>query len=181
MIIVALVFSVPYLGVQLRASGFLFNVLTDGLLSIEVGMWVLSAVVFIYVASGGLRAVAYVDTLQCILLAAGIVIIGVIAVNARRRLGRRCRTTSRRSPRPTTKLHPGRLQPLHRDPGRDPVRLRRPLGRGRRLDRHHGLTYMFALMGIQSAPAFSMWAFSNHNPAPFAPQQVWALVVRRSA
>ena len=36
------------------------------------------------------------------------------------------------------------------------------------------LTYMFALMGIQSAPAFSMWAFSNHNPKPFAPQQVWA-------
>jgi hypothetical protein len=36
------------------------------------------------------------------------------------------------------------------------------------------LTYMFALMGIQSSPAFSMWAFSNHDPAPFAPQQVWA-------
>ena len=29
-VIVALVFSVPYLGVQLRASGFLFNVLTTG-------------------------------------------------------------------------------------------------------------------------------------------------------
>ncbi|HEX6144853.1 MAG TPA: hypothetical protein VFZ01_19210, partial [Geminicoccaceae bacterium] len=26
----------------------------------------------------------------------------------------------------------------------------------------------------QSAPAFSMWAFSNHDPKPFAPQQVWA-------
>jgi hypothetical protein len=33
---------------------------------------------------------------------------------------------------------------------------------------------MFALMGIHSAPAFSMWAFSNHSPRPFAPQQVWA-------
>ncbi|MCG8545203.1 MAG: sodium:solute symporter family protein, partial [Alphaproteobacteria bacterium] len=33
---------------------------------------------------------------------------------------------------------------------------------------------MFALMGIQSAPAFSMWAFSNTDPKPFAPQQVWA-------
>jgi Na+/proline symporter len=33
---------------------------------------------------------------------------------------------------------------------------------------------MFALMGIQSSPAFSMWAFSNHDPSPFAPQQVWA-------
>ena len=69
-VLVALVFSVPYLGVQLRASGFLFNVLTDGLLSVDVGMWLLVAVVFIYVASGGLRAVAYVDTLQCVLLPA---------------------------------------------------------------------------------------------------------------
>jgi hypothetical protein len=29
-------------------------------------------------------------------------------------------------------------------------------------------------MGIQSAPAFSMWSFANTNPRPFAPQQVWA-------
>jgi len=36
------------------------------------------------------------------------------------------------------------------------------------------LTYMFALMGIHSAPAFTMWSFSNSNPRPFAPQQVWA-------
>ena len=28
-VLVALVFSVPYLGIQLRASGFLFQVLTD--------------------------------------------------------------------------------------------------------------------------------------------------------
>ena len=36
------------------------------------------------------------------------------------------------------------------------------------------LTYMFALMGIQSAPAFTMWSFSNKSVEPFAPQQVWA-------
>ena len=67
-VVVALFFSIPYLlGVQLTvegASGFLFNVLTDGMLGVNVGMWLLSIVVFIYVASGGLRAVAYVDTLQ---------------------------------------------------------------------------------------------------------------------
>ena len=79
-VLVALVFSVPYLGIQLRASGFLFNVLTDGLLSVNVGMWLLSAVVFIYDASGGLRAVAYVDTMQCILLAGGIIVIGTIGL-----------------------------------------------------------------------------------------------------
>jgi len=41
--------------------------LTDGMLGVNVGMWLLSIVVFIYVASGGLRVVAYVDTLQCIM------------------------------------------------------------------------------------------------------------------
>lgn len=56
-VVVALFFSVPYLGLQLRASGFLFNVLTDGYLAINTGMWVLSIIVFLYVASGGLRAV----------------------------------------------------------------------------------------------------------------------------
>ena len=80
-VVVALFFSIPYLGVQLRASGFLFHVLTDELLAINVGMWLLSIVVFIYVASGGLRAVAYVDTVQCILLAAGITIIGIIGLS----------------------------------------------------------------------------------------------------
>ncbi len=50
-VLVALCFSIPYLGLQLRASGFLFNVLTDGWLGVEVGMWLLSAIVFIYVAA----------------------------------------------------------------------------------------------------------------------------------
>ena len=36
------------------------------------------------------------------------------------------------------------------------------------------LTYMFALMGIHSSPAFSMWAFANKDPKPFPLQQVWA-------
>ena len=80
-VLVALVFSVPYLGIQLRASGFLFNVLTDQMFDVTTGMILLSLVVIIYVASGGLRAVAYVDTMQCILLAGGIIVLGVISLS----------------------------------------------------------------------------------------------------
>ena len=80
-VLVALLFSVPYLGVQLRASGALFNVLTDGMVSVNLGMFALSTVVVIYVASGGLRSVAYVDCAQAILLALGIVILGGIALH----------------------------------------------------------------------------------------------------
>ena len=87
-VLVAMVFSVPYLGIQLRASGLLFNRLLEGTAlegsfvgTIEGGAILLSIVVFIYVASGGLRSVAYVDCAQCILLALGIVILGLVALD----------------------------------------------------------------------------------------------------
>ena len=87
-VLVAMVFSVPYLGIQLRASGLLFSRLLEGTVlegsfvgTIEGGAILLSIVVFIYVASGGLRSVAYVDCAQCILLALGIVILGFVALD----------------------------------------------------------------------------------------------------
>jgi solute:Na+ symporter, SSS family len=172
-IIVALVFSVPYLGVQLRASGFLFNVLTDGMLSVDVGMWVLSAVVFVYVASGGLRAVAYVDTLQCILLALGITVIGIIALNAVggwTQLNENVALLTQMD----QNLSPHGYSHYIAVPGVIQFVSAGPTAQGGAWTGIMILTYMFALMGIQSSPAFSMWAFSNHDPSPFAPQQVWA-------
>jgi Na+/proline symporter len=150
-------------------------VLTDGALGVEAGMWMLSAVVLIYVASGGLRAVAYVDTMQAILLALGIVAIGIIAYNLLPEgktwadlLG----TLAQFDPKKTAEGYshyiaiPGVIQFVAGLGVENPV--------GGAWTGIMVLTYMFALMGIQSAPAFSMWAFSNHNPKPFAPQQVWA-------
>ncbi|MDW3095373.1 MAG: sodium:solute symporter [Gammaproteobacteria bacterium] len=172
-VLVALVFSIPYLGVQLRASGFLFNVLTDGLLGVNTGMWMLSIVVIIYVASGGLRAVAYVDTLQAILLALGIVAVGMIALNyvggfERLNEGIAALATIDDKRTPDGYSHyiaiPGIIQFVSNGPS----------ATGGAWTGIMILTYMFALMGIQSAPAFSMWAFSNNDPKPFAPQQVWA-------
>lgn len=183
-VMVALLFSIPYLGLQLRASGFLFNVLTDGGLSIDVGMWVLSLVVLVYVASGGLRAVAYVDTLQCILLGLGIIITGMIALNLAggweslnagfAKLG-----ASDIGKWGTTKgiaMSGGDYNAYFAVPG--VIQWTAGLGKetpvGGLWTGIMILTYMFALMGIQSAPAFSMWSFANADPKPFAPQQVWA-------
>jgi len=179
---VALLFSIPYLGVQLGASGFLFNVLTDGAIDKDTGMWVLSAVVLIYVATGGLRAVAYVDTLQCILLALGIVITGIIALNAAggwdslqqglAALGK----TDIGKWGSTKGYGGGDYNAYMAIPG--VIQWTAGLGKetpvGGLWTGVMCLTYMFALMGIQSAPAFTMWSFSNNNPRPFAPQQVWA-------
>ena len=172
-VLVALCFSIPYLGLQLRASGFLFNVLTDGALGVNIGMWLLSAIVFIYVASGGLRAVAYVDTLQCILLALGIIIIGIIAVTyvggwtkLNQGIAALALFDAKKTPQGFSHYVavPGVIQFVSSG----------PKAVGGAWTGIMILTYMFALMGIQSSPAFSMWAFSNNNPKPFAPQQVWA-------
>ncbi|NKB55623.1 MAG: sodium:solute symporter family protein [Alphaproteobacteria bacterium] len=181
-VIVALLFSIPYLGVQLGASGFLFNVLTDDMITVNTGMWVLSLVVFIYVASGGLRAVAYVDTLQCILLAIGIIITGIIALNAAGgwdslNAGFAKLAASDIGKWGTTKgMGGGDYNAYFAIPG--VIQFTAGLG----VETPVGglwtgimcLTYMFALMGIQSAPAFSMWSFANADPSPFAPQQVIA-------
>jgi len=172
-VVVALFFSIPYLGVQLRASGFLFNVLTDGWMGVNVGMWMLSAVVFIYVASGGLRAVAYVDTLQCILLAGGIIAIGVIVLNAVGGWGPLNEGIAGLIAI-DTKLTPAGHSHYVAIPGVIQFVPSGPNAAGGAWTGIMCLTYMFALMGIQSAPAFSMWSFANKNPRPFAPQQVWA-------
>ncbi len=172
-VLVALVFSVPYLGIQLRASGFLFNVLTDQMFDVTTGMILLSLVVILYVASGGLRAVAYVDTMQCLLLAGGIIVLGVITLSYLGGFNNLIEGISVLS-QSDTKLTkegyshyvaiPGMIQFV--DAGSKAI--------GGPWTGIMILTYMFALMGIQSAPAFTMWAFSNQSPKPFAPQQVWA-------
>lgn len=71
----------PYLGLQLRAAGFLFNALTDGLLGEQFGMWVLASVVLSYVASGGLRTMVWVAVLQVVLLVIGIVVVGLLTLH----------------------------------------------------------------------------------------------------
>src|SRR5210317_577910 len=182
-VIVAMIFSVPYLGLQLRASGFLFNVLTDGLLGVEAGVWMLSIVVINFVASGGLRAVAYVDTLQCLLLAFGIAVIGVITLNAvggwaalNEGIGKL--TSPDINAALGTAIDPKRTPDGFSHyiaiPGVIQFVKSGPSASGGAWTGIMCLTYMFALMGIQSAPAFSMWSFANKNPRPFAPQQVWA-------
>jgi SSS family solute:Na+ symporter len=178
-VVVALCFSIPYLGLQLAASGKLFNVLSDGLWGVTTGTWVLAGIVALYVGLGGLKSVAYVDTLQAVLLWFGIVAIGFIAYDlvggwdalneGLAKVALVEGTKWGRTPGDNYSAYfaiPGVIQFTAGLGKETPVG---GLWTGMMV-----LTYMFALMGIHSSPAFSMWAFSNKDPEPFAPQQVWA-------
>ena len=176
-VLVAFLFSVPYLGIQLRASGALFNVITDGLISTNLGMILLSTVVVIYVASGGLKSVAYVDCAQAILLALGIIVLGVITIKwiggwnlFTEGIGVLVKNDLISGNRLTLQgfssrvAMPGSIQIV--SSGSNAV--------GGVWTGMMCMTYMFALMGIQSSPAFSMWAYANKTSKPFRWQQVVA-------
>jgi len=176
-VLVALLFSVPYLGVQLRASGSLFNVLTDGLIPVNVGMIALSTVVMIYVASGGLKSVAFVDCAQAILLALGITILGGVVLYY---LGGWSGFTSGLAELVSLDIDSGKnLTPEgHSMKVAIPGSIQMVSGGSKSIGGGWTgimcMTYMFALMGIQSSPAFSMWAFSNKTSRAFRWQQVVA-------
>ena len=176
-VLVAFLFSVPYLGVQLKASGSLFNVLSDGLISVNLGMFALTTVVVIYVASGGLKSVAYVDCAQAILLAVGIAILGGVALHYS---GGWSGFTTGLANIVTDDISSGKnLTPDGYSmkvaiPGSIQMVSAGSKAAGGAWTGIMCMTYMFALMGIQSSPAFSMWAFANKTPQAFRWQQVIA-------
>ena len=176
-VLVALLFSVPYLGVQLRASGSLFNVLTDGLVPVNVGMIALSTVVMVYVASGGLKSVAFVDCAQAILLALGITVLGGVVLHYS---GGWSGFTTGLAEIVSSDIASGKnLTPDGHSmkvaiPGSIQMVSAGSKSVGGGWTGIMCMTYMFALMGIQSSPAFSMWAFSNKTSKAFRWQQVVA-------
>jgi len=182
-IVVALVFSIPYMGIQLRAAGFLFESLTRGAMAPTYGMLLFTIIVILYVACGGLLAVAYVDTAQCLLMTLGILLIGILTyITIGGWQGLTLGLGHLTSPEIVSPL--GRpIDPIRTSEGYSHF-IAQPgimqavsdgtTAKGGAWTGMMCLTYMFALMGIQSSPAFSMWAFANQTPKPFAPQQVWA-------
>jgi SSS family solute:Na+ symporter len=176
-LLVAITFAIPFVGMQLAASGYLIQVLSDGAIHWSVAMWVVSAAMFLYVCLGGMRAAAYVGALQCMLFAAGMVAVGVIAYV---RLGGFNEFID-----VLAKFASSGMGPLASEakgynayfeiPG--VVQFVAGIGReapaGGIWTAAMILSYSFALMGIQAAPAFTIWAFSSRDPKGFAPQQVW--------
>lgn len=78
-VLVTLCIVVSYLGwvaAQIKALGLVFNVLSGGAISMEVGMVIGAASVLIYTLMGGMWSVAITDFLQMIIIVVGMLYIG---------------------------------------------------------------------------------------------------------
>jgi len=157
-VVTAVLYSVFYSAVQLNASAALFHIIAG--VPITFGAIFMGFIVWFYVCTGGLKASTWVGVIQFVLLVTGIIILGAFCL-----------------------AHFGGWGPfVAKITALDQKFLNVPRVINFGLGGAEGeigwtavmcLTYMFALMGIQSSPAFTMWTFGIKNPKPLAWQQAF--------
>ncbi|HXT09855.1 MAG TPA: hypothetical protein VN715_23355 [Roseiarcus sp.] len=174
---IAVLFALPFLGLQMATTGYLLQILSGGYVSWVFAMWALGALVFLYVGLGGLRAAAYVGVLQALLFVAALVAVGAIAWVELGGFGRFVDLLAKLG---ASKLGPwgasgGGYNALFATPG--VVQFVAGFGKAAPVGGVWTTTMVFSsalsLMGLQLAPAFVVVAFSARDARGFAPQQVW--------
>ncbi len=157
-VLTAFLYSMFYSAVQLMASASLFHVIAG--VPVSFGAIFMAFIVWFYVCTGGLKASTWVGVIQFVLLVGGIIMLGAYCL--------------------------AHFDGWHgfaaQINGLDKKLLEVPRVINFGLGGAEGesswtavmiLTYMFALMGIQSSPAFTMWTFGIKNPKPLAWQQAF--------
>ncbi len=178
---IALLFGIPFVAILFGASGFLISELTNGAVSRDVAMWVLSGFVLLYAVTGGMQAIAKIAVVQFVLFAFGIIVLGSYAlelVGGFDAMNKGLATVAQNAT--------GLWGTTRGSGGGDfpgyfalPGVIQWSAGLG--IEAPDGgpwtaimvLTFMMSVMGIQASPALSVWSFSSENPRGFAIHQVW--------
>lgn len=178
MLVIALVFAIPFVAMQLGVAGAIVASLSDGLADRTMAMWVLTVVAFAYVAFGGMRGAAYVGALQGVLVAAAMVVLGLYAYWLAGGFDAFIAALGKLSLA---------AAPAEGAPAADTARLFEIPGviqftAGLGVETPAGgiwtavmiFSYGLALMGLTLNPVFSVLAFSSRSPKGFATQATWA-------
>jgi Na+/proline symporter len=154
----AFLYSMFYSAVQLMASAALFHYVAG--VPVTFGAIFMAFIVWFYVCTGGLKASTWVGVIQFILLVGGIIILGAYCLA---QMGGWSNFSAEIASLGAKHLEVPRvinfgLGGAEGESAWTAVMI---------------LTYMFALMGIQCSPAFTMWTFGIKSPKPLAWQQAF--------
>ena len=156
----AVLYSLFYSAVQLMASAALFHIIAG--VPVAFGAIFMGFIVWFYVCTGGLKASTWVGVIQFILLVGGIILLGFFVITGEQFGGWEKFSVA------VAALDVKFLEV--------PRVINIGLGGASGETAWTAvmiLTYMFALMGIQSSPAFTMWTFGIKSPKPLAWQQAF--------
>lgn len=79
--LIALFASIQYLATQMKGMAYIFNIMTEGRIPFWLGALVSYGIVVVYVATGGLRAAAWSDVFQGLLMIIISWVVGLAIVN----------------------------------------------------------------------------------------------------
>lgn len=179
---IAILFAVPFVATLFSATGSLIYGLSDGAISREVGMWGLALILLVYAMTGGMRAVAQVGVVQGVLFLAGMIVIGGLSVDyvgGFKALGSglaALASAPTAAGMSTRGFGGGDYNGLFAVPGviqfTAGLGVETPLGGP--WTAVMGLSFAVSLMGLQFAPALSVWSYASRTPRAFSIQQIWA-------
>ena len=173
------------IGFILWATGFLVNILSEGYVSRELGMWVISAIVLFYVTRGGFKSVASVGVVQSWLYFLTIIILGLITysfIGDFELFGKtlsKIASTKISSWGNTNGYGGGDYNGYFALPG--VIQWVAGLGKNESVGGPWTammiFTFTISFMGIILSPSFSMWSYSAKHPKVFSYYQIWGSAV----
>lgn len=165
---IALVFAVPFVGMQLSACGRLIEHLTGGLVDGAGAAWIVGFTIVVQAYLGGLASITAAGALQGLLTLAGMTGLGCLAYAQLGGFGafNQALATFGAQPAAAGMFEiPGVIQFT--------AGLGREMSAGGAWTASMVLSYAIALTGIQASPTFSMLGFACRDTRGFAAQQVW--------
>ena len=184
-VLVTFFVAIPLLAVFFGATGFLVNILSDGYISRDLGMWVISTIVLFYVTRGGFKSVVSVGVVQSWLYFLTVIILGLIIyffVGNFETFGRalsKIATTPISNWGNTQGYGGGDFNGYFALPG--VIQWVAGLGKnpavGGPWTAMMIFTFAISFMGVVLSPSFSMWSYTAKHPKVFSYYQIWGSAV----
>ena len=184
-VLVTLFVAIPILAVLFGATGFLVNTITDGYVSRELSMWVISTVVLFYVTRGGFKSTVSVGVVQSWLYFLTVILLGFIIyffVGDMESFGKslaKIASTSVSTWGNTNGYGGGDYNSYFALPG--VIQWVAGLGKNEAVGGPWTammiFTFTISFMGVILSPSFSMWSYSVKHPKVFSYYQIWGSAV----
>ena len=184
-VLVTFFVAIPLLAVLFGATGFLVNILSDGYISRDLGMWVISTIVLFYVTRGGFKSVVSVGVVQSWLYFLTVIVLGLIIyffVGNFETFGRalsKIATTPISNWGNTQGYGGGDFNGYFALPG--VIQWVAGLGKnpavGGPWTAMMIFTFAISFMGVVLSPSFSMWSYTAKHPKVFSYYQIWGSAV----
>ena len=175
-VVITLGFAIPFIAMQLSIAGLLISILTDNIIGIGSGAILVGAIAVVYLSSGGIKSLIYIDAIQLLLVIFGIFCLGFFTYDL---IGGWDLLNESLSRIANLKANFFNLKENFKSylsvPGTIKI-----IEVSNNDFTHYGiwsssmiLTFAFALIGLQISPNSSMLTFSSKDVGYFANQQIW--------